>query len=319
MFLKVKVDINMNGQKNSTYFAKNNISPCIINSDNELCFDGYFVRNIPINVISDSPTYGETMFAYTFDDKLYEIKTHTYDDQTPKLVNFVFDSSVKQIECATTYTVFLTINGNVYGYAPDDYYLDGLTPTYDKNVLGIQNIINTNNITKIGCCSFTTFVLDNKNILRAFGRDLLTENENYSNSDITTLSVDKFTCGEDHFGLVTTNDIVYMHGINESWECGVSNKNFDKKYCKFNKINIDDEIIDVKCGRNHNIIKTMRSNEIKYYSFGLNCDRQLLLNNNQYHSLLSLIPLKFVKSLTKIFNKNIIDLIPGYCTTYILQ
>jgi len=46
---------------------------------------------------------------------------------------------------------------------------------------------------------------------------------------------------------------------------------------------------------------------------------ELLLNNiDDLSCLLSLISLNYIKSLTK-SNKNIVDLIPGAWTTYILQ
>ena len=120
-----------------------------------------------------------------------------------------------------------------------------------------------------------------------------------------------------HWGLIGISGNLYMYGNNEYFQCGFSMRNLSY----INRINSKKKkakIIDVKCGNTHTIIKTIFSNKYQYYSFGSNNYNQLLLNSNHRCCLLSLISLEYVQLLTK-SNKNIIDLIPGYDTTYILQ
>ena len=107
-----------------------------------------------------------------------------------------------------------------------------------------------------------------------------------------------------------------MFGNNDCHQCGIK-----KRFKIFlpNKLNIninDDKIIDIKCGFNHTIIKTITN---KFYSFGSNKNNQLCLTNNNKRKVLpTLISNEFIKSNTKC-DGNIIDIIPGFDNSYILQ
>ena len=309
-----------NWSKNSRYFAINGNKPCIINSDNELYLNGcLMIKNVKSCVISNSISYNDSMYVWTYNNELYSSKdVNQYDNAKISRLFGKFDSSVIQIECGWYHSVFLTLNGNVYGYINHDrFYKMGLPLEYNENISQFQQILTGHNITKIGCSNKTTFMLDSNNILKVFGKDLLTWNTPYQFLILTT-DIINFNCGSNHLGLITKYGNLYMHGYNEYWQCGLNNINNKNIYSNLNEIKINGDIIDVQCGDSHTIIKSIQSKQDIYYSFGSNTHKELLLNNNILYCLPSLISFQYIKHLTK-SHKNIINLIPSMNITYILQ
>ena len=94
---------------------------CIINTNNDLFINGYF-KHRNIKMISNGMCWNKDTFMYSFNNELYRVKTYQDYDIKPKLIHFVFDSCVKQIESGNYHTAFLTINGNVYGCINDIYW-----------------------------------------------------------------------------------------------------------------------------------------------------------------------------------------------------
>ena len=284
--------------------------------------DPELFKSLSVKVISHGLSNGHG-FIYTTKNELYRIQTRRGKfgiPSPPTLINYKFDSPIKEIACGNDSTLILTENGNVYGCG--DNLLDRLSPEHQKKRKDeIRTIIDTSNIIKVGCTCHTGFVLDKQNTLKAFG-EIFTEFSIFIHpyngiSKIFDEPVTNFDSGGHHIGLLTKNKCVYMMGSNIKWQCGKKHTDGDysDSHCPKNKINIDKTFIDVKCGYAHTIIKTDNN---KYYSFGENTHKQLLINNNDECCLPTLISFEYIKSITNC-NDDIIDLIPGYQTTFILQ
>ena len=282
-----------------------------------------FFNNISIDLISQG-RWNSHAFVYTLEGNLYGFGENSRHELgidgndpviPPTLVCFKFDSSIKQISCGLYHTLFLTNNGNIFGCGLNDEYQ--LTSKYGDNGLrDIQPIMNTGNITQIGCCYQTSFALDSNNILQSFGYDIR-KSENAVTKGNKTLSNSCiiFDCGVHHLGYITKSNEIYMLGYNGDWQCGIKSP---PDRCQFNKINLNRSFDNIRLGGYHTIIKT-KSNE--YYSFGWNYYDQLLIpqSNNIKNTkcLPQLISHKYISKLTK-YSGKIIDIIPIRSFTYIL-
>ena len=267
-------------------------------------------------------------FVYTLDHNLYGfgrndtrqigMTTISTEDADPTLImNIPFESPLIEMSCSRYYSLFLTKNGNIYGCGRNEY--NCLTSKYNSNQMGIQKIINTGNIVKIGCCLQSNFMLDNNNILKVFGKnphshifsgDICDGIQIMHDSKIIT-----FSCGYRHIGFITKNDELIMQGDNGYWQCGKKSP----KYCiipEIKNVKLNGNIMDIKCGGWHNIV-TVNDNE--FYSFGCNGSNFRLLNGkNDKYCLPELISNEYIMKLTK-SNQKILDIIPTTHDTYILQ
>ena len=275
------------------------------------------IANIKIKLTSNG--WCKHAFIYTFDNELYGFGSNNYAQigckkgkiyiKKPKLVKYSFDSMIKYISCGYGHSIFLTINGNVYGSGDNDFgQLTDKFVNNKKNInIEIQNIMNTNDVIKVGCGTHCSFILSNNNILNIFGYF------KYKHRIIP--NVIDFNCGGIHAGYITLKREIYMIGHNGYCQCGLLS---DIDYCDYipNELLTNKQINSVTCGYAHTIIKT---NNNEYYSFGLNEDKQLLLNNNQRMSLPTLISLKYIQTNIIKSNKKIINLIAGCNETFILS
>ena len=265
-------------------------------------------------------------FVYTYDNKLYGIGGNESNQigissestvQDPILINVPFDSVLIQICCGAEFSLFLTKNGNVYGTGNNEQ--NQLTKKYQSN---IQKIIDSSNIIKIGCSSYTSFMLDNKGILSAFGQNLISigiighYNLLYNGiQKIHTSKVTNFGCGYYHIGYITDKNKLYMKGRNSEWQCG--RKSIDVPETTSNQVSINEGIIDIHCGAWNTVIKV---NNNRFYSFGDNAGNMLFHDprNASKNVLPGLISNKYIMELTK-SDQLILDIIPTKYTSYILQ
>ena len=272
----------------------------------------------------------------TFDNKIYsfgqnekqQIGFKTPDSEhltIPELIDYKFDSNIKAIACGWQFTLFLTENGNLYGCGANECKQLTKTYRYRKNTDGcsIRMIFNDGNIIKIGCCNQTSVILNDQNVLTMFGSDISLRkygwdyySQEYSMKTVEPLGIIDFHCGFEHFGYITKNNELYMMGGNAHCECG---RDTTFLSCKEFKLNIDgiNGIIGVKCGWYFTIIK---SDKNEYYSFGINADKELLLDLKvDQISVPTKISIQYIQNNITKSNKAILDLIPGYQKTYILQ
>ena len=79
-------------------------------------------------------------------------------------------------------------------------------------------------------------------------------------------------------------------------------------------------IIQIKCGNNHTILKQKKENKTKYYSFGYNEYNQCLLNNDHEYYVYQpkLIDLEHIKNKIGL-NNIILNLLPGFNETFIIS
>ena len=337
---------------NSFFYIKNDYTLYVngVNDDGQLgleCLDdvqnsrkhNYFdgrdielIRNVSIN--------GNHSFIYTRNHKLYGFGNNNHNQtgiidskeciQIPTLIEFDFEGILVKIQSGENYTIFLNDKGNVYGCGFN--ILGCLTNKYNSNVMtscSIQNIMSNNNIKDIGCCSESSYALNDDNILYAFGDNkygqlgIFLKSINWSDDILIAFNHKKiktFNTGHKHIGIITINDELHMFGHNYSKQCGFDS-NTDVYSCHYgNKIKLPNKskIISVQCGSFHTILKTIKND---YYSFGNNVFDQLLLELTTKTAKISeptKISMEYLYKLTNSKNK-IIDLIPGWNTTFIIQ
>ena len=141
-------------------------------------------------------------------------------------------------------------------------------------------------------------------------------NEALINNEFGYVKIKQFDCGCNHVGCLTNNNILYMIGNNDYCQCWYNNISKFKIPIPF-QINLsnNETIINVKCGNDYTIIKTIND---QYYGFGKNNKTQLFIKFGDIINIPSLISINYIKKLTNCYNE-IIDIIPSYDTSYILQ
>ena len=151
-------------------FIINDIQKSSVITSNEYFKYTIFPEQTSIKVISKGLT-NDHGFIYTTNNILYAFGDN-YCIQSgingsinvrPTIINYTFDSPIKSIQCGESFTLFLTYKGNVYSsgrYIFGRFCSNYLNPGKYHIKGEIRNIINTNNIRKIGCCDETGFVLD---------------------------------------------------------------------------------------------------------------------------------------------------------------
>ena len=248
--------------------------------------------------------------------KLYHTKW-----RSNKEIQYKFDHQLKQIKCGDKHSLFLTENGNVYGVGINingqlsDKYIDNGT---------IQCIIDSNNIQYIDCCGYSSYIITSNHKLKAFGSNrkgqlgindgLIKESKSIMLAS-NGYDIIKISCGAKHIGVITMNNELYMYGYNKVYQCG--NNKTEECHSGNNVIlNNNDIIMSVKCGGYHTILKT---DQYKWYSFGDNTHKQLLINNDSYKmDIPTLISNKYLYKITG-SNNIIIDILPSFNNTYIIQ
>ena len=151
---------------------------------------------------------------------------------SPTIIKYNFKSKLKSIKCGYAHSLFLTINGNVYGCGDTTYWqltYNDDTIHNDTNI-SMECIVHTRNIAAIDCCHYTSFILNNNNKLSSFGYSMDIESSiNNITQEFNETKVKTFYCGECHFGCITMNNKLYMYGKNEYKQCGLMNDT----YCNF--------------------------------------------------------------------------------------
>ena len=268
--------------------------------------------------LSNGTLYG---FGYNQD---YHLGFDSYGDNVcdPTPVIYDFKSKLMMIKCSYTHSLFLTDKGNVYGCGSN--YCSQLSNKYDTNNVGIQCIINTNNVKHIECCDGTSFVIYNDDTGGSFGdntygqlgaTDCILQESSEIEIVFNGTKIKSLGCGGYHFGLITMDNKLFMFGRNDECQCGLKDKR--REFSSGNEIILDDEIIiQIKCGYKWVVIKTNNDN---YYIFG-NSDIGKLIPSNSEKFIYkpTLILPEYIHAITKSRNK-IIDIIPAYDETFILQ
>ena len=270
--------------------------------------------------------YNHHCFVYTNNNELYGFGRNEYNEISkdikdekvkPILIKYNFGSKITQIECASQHTLFLTLLGSVFGCGCNDLGQISKDGNNKDNIIYIKSL---KNITNISCSHNSSFAIDSNNILYTFGSNtccILGIGDDIESVGINELIFDKFKyieTGYGHVACLTLDDKLYCWGYNSYGQCGRNSMGSNLKIPSI--VNIDGNIIDVKCGSSHTIVKTYPN---EFYSFGNNQDKQLLIHTNgdSTHKPTLISKDKLCTSIGN--NSDIIDLIPGFYQTFILQ
>ena len=281
----------------------------------------YFMDERTPNTISNGLSNNHC-FVYTIKGELYGFG-YNYRQQIikgdnsfvePTLIKYDFDSRIIQIECGFQHSLFLTSNGNVYGSGDNDCYQLSSNHSSD-NQYDISKIYDKRDIIRIRCALRASCLLTKNGTLLCVGSLAKTQNKMDKLVGIDSdIRVKTFDCGGYHAGCVTSDNLVYTFGDNKYGQLGVnSTQGYIEKPTKVNvKKKSKDKIVNVRCGSNYTIIKTTNN----YYTFGY----KTYLNEHSWTFIRKpiLLDVSYIKAQTGL-NGDIIDIIPAYFTSLILQ
>ena len=236
-----------------------------------------------------------------------------------------FKDILIQIENGIGHTLYLTLNGALYG---DGWNAHGQLSFPHNKYYSITRIKYKRNISQIASNFRSSIFVDFNDNIITFGSNEFGElgignhsrkrmNKIWRCNNNNNYRIKILNGGLYHNGFITMNGKLYMFGNNMHGQCGINNihKSIVNKP-KYVCISNNKRIKDIKCGGHHSIILTYKN---EYYSFGFNDKNQCLLNikKNSIHKPTK-ISIKYIQKKTK-SNKKIIDIFPADLDTYILQ
>ena len=230
-----------------------------------------------------------------------------------------FKSALIQIETGAYHTIFLTETGHVYGCGSNSHnQLSFDTKTMIKKITLMDKF---NDVVSIRACKNASFILERNGNMYSCGMNFYGCLGVLKNDDLKIVNkidindpIILIHCGIGHVSCITNKYELYLFGWNQHYQCGYPINVTSVKTPR--KLEFNHDIINIKCGGNHNIIET-EGNEL--YAFGQNEDAQCLQITYESHiSTPRHISIQHIKS--KINNNNtIIDYIPTLYETFILQ
>jgi len=296
----------------------------------------YFVNDNSVELVSHGQ-YNSHSFVYTTKNELYgfgsnenkQIGIKKKNGNAIQKIDYNFDSILINIECGYYHSLFLSEKGSVYGCGNNNY--GQLTNSFKvvprKRKNSSIDQLSVSNIKQIACTSFASAILDNNGMVITFGDNNNGElgvkiKKNGTNTPFEShnipVSCDDISGGSFHVGCLSNTNVCYFFGWNNNGQCGTTKASNDNKKCLNipTRIEFNDKIMELKCGRYHNIITTF---DHKFFAFGMNKQNECLQETmKESIKIPTEISQEFIKSKTK-SNKHIIDIIPGCEYTFILQ
>eukprot|EP01084_Bolivina_argentea_P172174 298261_1 len=237
---------------------------------------------------------------------------------------------LKQITCAQYYTTFLSTNGHIFTVGRSFY--GGLGFGQDINHLKeLKQIcfsdINIEFIDILSGCDHTLALTKCGNVW-SWGRnqygqlgagefvhnplpqkiEFLVDNYNKS------VFVKQIAIGQNHNVVLDTQNRLHCFRVNSCLQCGIESENdIFLPNIEVNKTLVNVNIIDIKCGANHNVIQT---NNNEFYLWGLNSYSQCLVFWRQSTRLCN--PVKFDQTEFLERGEVVISVIPGYLETRVI-
>ena len=275
---------------------------------------------------------------YTNDNKLYGCGNNKYKgisfksnndfEYCPILIsdNLPFKSKLIKIETGVHHTIFLNEIGNVFGCGRNNHFQLSFNDTAIHYDITLMNSFN--NVMDICCAAYASYILTYDNKLYSFGlnnfgclgikeQTLKRVKQTIINSDIEN-NIIQINSGTKHVSILTSMKEVYLFGWNLYGQCGIKNY-FAQSIPTPTKLIFDKNILNIKCGGRHNIIKC---NNNEYYSFGNNNNCQCLVPSNfgetNRISVPQMISSEIIMKKTR-NNAPIIDIIPTRSASLILQ
>ena len=295
-----------------------------------------FGNEIKYPLFASTGLSNEHSFVYTIDNQLYGFDSNKFNQlgintnytvcKEPVFidVNRIFKEKLTAIKCGIRHSIFLTLNGNIFGCGANDSKQLSFN---DTDITYNITRIKLSTIQAIGVLSCSSFALDDNGKLYSFGfntKGCLGINSGLEIAHgINRVKMDKriikIANGACHTGIITDTNELYLFGWNYFRQCPV--KNSDNDVIIPTKFEFNSPIIDIVCGGHHNIIKTKTG---EYYGFGWNHQQQCLVNSDSTGYIVSIvsqlqqISLEYLKNVIEI-DREIIGFIGGLMSTYILQ
>ena len=245
----------------------------------------YFKNKNAPQIISNTLSSACHTFIYTKSNKLFSCGNNSCgvlglngnDKKTINEINIKqlnFKSKLKSISSGAMHSIFLLMNGNVFGVGSNRYG----QVAQSKNVSQINKITQIeklSNIVQIGCCNNTTYVLDRKGQLYSFGHNIFgllgigfdkSDDGQFLIHNINkTIKFKNIFVGGYHIFCEDNQNKIYGFGSNYDGQCGF-NRDINK-ICSPKYLSTIENIKKIQCGSCHTIIT---SNNENYYSCGAN-------------------------------------------------
>lgn len=129
------------------------------------------------------------------------------------------------------------------------------------------------------------------------------------------IKIAKIECGGNHSLCLTQIGSLYSFGKNENYECGNGYNKSNVIQPELNKtLSNTSKIIDIKCGLNHNVAKTIH---YEFYLWGINDFNQCLICDEKRHFVEFPTKFKGIEGISDYLDYKIIDIYPGIFYLYI--
>ena len=241
-------------------------------------------KNLP-KLISNSVNANH-VFIYTKSNKLFCFGSHFNDTEKVihEITHIKLNSSLKSIASGFNFSLFLSINGIVYGVGSNDYGEIGQPSTIcNTTSYKILKIEKLSNIKQIQCCDNSSYALNENGQIFSFGDNLfgelgissrLTSDNHYQiHKVLIENEIIYISAGGCHVCCIDKNKNIFVFGANDEGECGLSRE--IKKIFEPKKLIIKNEMIHtIQCGYTHTIFTTEND---KFYSCGTNKQNECLL------------------------------------------
>ena len=203
-----------------------------------------------------------------------------------KFLNFgpLSNSNIKQVACGTFTTVALKTDGTVWVAGTNASYNNlGISSMAGSDILTFTQIPDMNNVSKIACCDYSTFILKNDGTLLAIGQNtygqLGTGDKTNKNEFVqVATNVKDVQCGIDHTFIIKNDGTLWSTGDNDrgilGFEDGADRTSFEQ---------VTTNVSQVACGDSFALIlKT----DGTVWGVGSNMEAQLGLgeSNSSYNT-----------------------------------
>eukprot|EP01083_Nonionella_stella_P081035 222996_1 len=277
--------------------VSNGIASChkfIITNTNELY--GFGLNGCE-QIREDTSNYNITRSATTYE------KIDYFNVRNIKII---------QIECALSYSTFLTSNGKLYVSGCDYTYEGVIYINWSEHQMQMRLVETLQNENIIQICNGDehTLALNDNGKVFSWGRNTCGQLGRYSEKQSKPHIIDycltnstkiiSIKCGCEHNLLLDENGNIHCFGRNSEYQCS--------DVASMNQINKNYTFIGIKCGYNHNCVET---NDHEYFLWGWNNKNQCCVFNDG----------NYVKKPTKFIANGIgrvVEIYPGYDQTRVI-
>eukprot|EP01083_Nonionella_stella_P169312 573870_1 len=236
-------------------------------------------------------------------------------------------TTLKQVACALTLSIFLDENGKLYscGKCIDGGLGLGKMQSWAEDIQPLYTM--THRIVSIACGARHCLALSEAQHVLSWGSSSYGQLGHGNTKSVfepklikclsrPNMKIMQIGCGAYHNLVLDREGKVYCFGRNDSFECGTGTNEYNVKEPQMNYTLRNINVIEIRCGFEHNVIKTKGYH---FYLWGKNGFNQCLVCKEDQHYVKR--PTKYKGSIDGIsdwLDYKIIDIYPGWRETRIV-